>query len=396
MRNLHHLKKNTSSAANHVELIISGKEYFKKLEELIDKAEYYIHLQTYVFQDDTTGSHIQKALIRAAKRGVKIYLLIDAYGSSSLPKKFIDEMVSAGIEFRFYGQLFSHWAVHISRRMHHKIFVVDGVYSIAGGINISDNYNDLHGRKAWLDFAVLSKGPISLELLLICLRKWKRRRLRKIPSEFLNKKNEHENHAHGCFVYARENDPWLNKNQVSLTYRRAFRSAEKEIIIAGGYFIPGFVFRKLMKNAVRRGVEIKIITGTKSDVGVAKNAKQFLYDWMLRNGIKIYEYRKSNVHAKVAVVDKEWATVGSYDLNNLSAYSNIELNVDIMNETFASHLHNILEKIIKEDCIQITPDRLMKRYNWKKQFRAWLSYRIVRGLFWFSEVLIFKGKRKKE
>jgi cardiolipin synthase A/B len=395
MRNLYHLKKNASSAANHVELFIGGKEYFKKLEELIDKAEYYIHLQTYIFEDDTTGAFIQKALIRAAKRGIKIYLFIDAYGSSSLPENFIADMVSAGIEFRFYGQLFSHWAIHISRRMHHKIFVVDGVYSVVGGINISDNYNDLHGNKGWLDFAVLSKGPISLELLLICLSKWQRKRVRKIPPEFINKKNEHENHAYGSFVYTRENDPWLNKNQVSSTYRRAFKSAEKEIIIAGGYFIPGFVFRKLIKNAVRRGVEIKIITGTKSDVGVAKNAKQFLYDWMLRNGIKIYEYQRSNVHAKVAVVDKEWATVGSYDLNNLSAYSNIELNVDIMNGTFAAHLHNVLEKIIEKDCIQITSDMLMKRYTWEKQFRAWLSYRIVRGLFWISEVLILKHKKKE-
>jgi cardiolipin synthase A/B len=396
MRNLHHLKKNASSASNHVELIISGKEYFKKLEELIDKADYYIHFQTYVFQDDITGTHIQKALIRAAKRGVKIYLLLDAFGSSALPKKFIHEMTSAGIEFRFYGQLFSRWAVHVSRRMHHKIFVVDGVYSVVGGINISDNYNDTPGSPAWLDFAVLSKGPISLELLLICLRKWKRRRLRKIPPEYLNKKNEHENHTQGCFVYARENDPLLNKNQVSSTYRKAFKSAEKEIIIAGGYFIPGFVFRQLMKRAVRRGVEIKIITGSKSDVGVAKNAKQFLYNWMLKNNIEVYEYQVSNVHAKVATVDKEWATVGSYDLNNLSAYSNIELNVDIMNEAFAAHLHNVLEKIIKEDCIQITSDSLMEGYNWEKQFRAWLSYRIVRGLFWVSEVLIFKHKRKKE
>ena len=98
----------------------------------------------------------------------------------------------------------------------------------------------------------------------------------------------------------------------------------------------------------------------------------------------------------MAAIDREWSTVGSYDLNNLSAYSNIELNVDVMNEPFASHLHNVLEKIIQKDCIQITNDMLVKNYTWEKQFRAWLSYRIVRGLFKISEILIIKGKRERE
>jgi len=396
MKNLSHLKKNTSPASNHAELLASGKDYFEKIEALIDGAHHYIHLQTYIFKDDDTGQRIQKALIRASGRGVKIYLLIDAYGSSSISKGFINDMVSAGIEFRFYGKFFSKWAIHISHRMHHKILVIDGLYSVVGGINISDDYNDIHRKHAWLDFAVLSKGPITTDLLLICLRKWKRKNLRHVPQEYINDKNKHNSHDKGCYEYARENDPALNKNQISKTYRKAFKLAEKEMIIAGGYFIPGFKFRRLIKRAVRRGVDIKILTGSKSDVGIAKHAKQFLYSWLLRTGVEVYEYQKSNVHAKVAAIDREWSTVGSYDLNNLSAYSNIELNVDVMNEPFASHLHNVLEKIIQKDCIQITNDMLVKNYTWEKQFRAWLSYRIVRGLFKISEILIIKGKRERE
>lgn len=251
MKNIYKLKKNESAAANHVELMISSKNYFHKLKELIDNAEYYIHLQTYIFKDDATGKYIQRALIHAAHRGVKIYLLIDAYGSSGLSKEFIKEMTEAGIAFRFYGQLFKGLKVHLSRRMHHKIFVADGVFSIVGGINISDNYNDTPGGPAWLDFAIVCKGPVSMELLLVCLRKWKRKHIKKMPMEFITARNNHEQHSHGCFVYVRENDPLLNKNQVSKTYRKAFRSAEKEIIMVGGYFIPGFAFRQLMKKALK-------------------------------------------------------------------------------------------------------------------------------------------------
>lgn len=379
---------------NEVKLINSGAEYFKLLEKIITEAKYFIFLQTYIFDDDATGRSIQHALINSAARNVKIFILIDSFGSGSLPNEFINKLVATGIDFRYYGRYFSTWPFHLGRRLHHKAVVVDGVIALVGGINIADKYNRINDHEPWLDFAVYCKGPVAETIQRVCERKWLKKNIKTVKLRNMDLyRNEHVDSTNNCLAGVRENDFLLNKQQVSKSYRMAFRLAEHDIVIAGGYFVPGVSFRKRIAQAVKRGVRVRIITGAKSDVRISKYARQYLYNWMLGNGIEIYEYQKSVVHAKVAVVDKQWATIGSYDINNLSLSGNIEMNLDVLNRNFAANFHSLLLKTIKENCIHITSEMVIKNSSLYIKLVMWTSYQIVRLFFWFNEMMV-STKRK--
>ena len=144
------------------------------------------------------------------------------------------------------------------------------------------------------------------------------------------------------------------------------------------YFLPGRNERKLLRNASRRGVDIKIVLAAQSDAVVFKRATSFLYDFILRNNIKIYEYLPSNLHAKVATVDGKWSTIGSYNLNHLSDYGSVELNADILDSQFAEMFEGLLLEIIEKDCKQITFEEHIHHKTWLWQFFAWLSYQAIR------------------
>jgi cardiolipin synthase len=161
-----------------------------------------------------------------------------------------------------------------------------------------------------------------------------------------------------------------------------FRKAEREIIMMSGYFLPGPIMRRNMKLATRRGVKIKLILAGLSDVSVAKNAERFMYNWLFKNNISIYEYRPCVLHGKVAVYDRSWATVGSYNVNIISAYASIELNIDINNSNFAAGLQDLLEQIIRDDCELITKEDFIQRRG--TLYRIWdrICYGFIRFLFY--------------
>jgi cardiolipin synthase len=170
------------------------------------------------------------------------------------------------------------------------------------------------------------------------------------------------------------------KNQVSKTYIEMLGNAKSHITILCSYFLPGKTIRRLLSNASRRGVKIKVITAGRSDVMTAKHAERWLYDWLLRNKIELYEYQKNILHGKIAVCDSAWMTAGSYNINNISAYASIELNLDVKNAFFSIQVEDILEKIITEDCIAINEKDDSR--NIFIQFQRWLSYQFIRMIFY--------------
>lgn len=363
-------------------LLVSGPHFFDVLEKLIDETVSEIHFQTYILEADETGYRISEALLRASKRGVKIYLLLDAFASSNFYKKKATELRSGGIELKFYGPLFRNWHFHIGRRFHRKIIVFDGHLSIVGGINISNNYN----QRKWFDFAVVVEGEISKRLRNICLQRWVKKNLRKLPKEFFIPEKEEGSTP----IRIRQNDYLRGLNEAAASYKREIRHARSSLIIVGGYFLPGGRMRKALKNAVLRGVDIRVIVARESDSTISRFSIQYLYHWFIRNGISIYEYLPSNVHGKVMITDKKRVTIGSYDLNNLSTYSNIELNLDIYDSAFAAGFHELLEKSIMENCQLVTVEELYKRTNVWKRFKYWLAYRAAKTLFGLSFTLANK------
>jgi cardiolipin synthase A/B len=381
------------TAYNTIQLVRGGKDYFRTLEELIESAEHTFHLQTYIYDEDETGIVVATALKKAALRGVKVYLLVDGYASQGLSKDFIDDLKSSGVQFRWFEPILKSRHFYFGRRLHIKLAVADGYYSLVGGINISNKYNDMPEVPAWLDWAVLSKGQISAQLNDIAVRIWnrsdwnpQRKNIRDVLPKIELPKEE-------CSIRVRVNDWVRGRNQISRSYLEMLRNAEHSVMIMSSYFLPGRAIKRNMVAAVKRGVKIKIIIAGYSDVMVAKHAERWMYAWLFRHGIEIYEYQKNVLHAKISTYDRKWVTVGSYNLNNLSAFASIELNLDIMNDDFAVKAETALQKIIEEDCKLVVKDEFSKMNHLLMQFWQWICYQVVQVSFF---LFTFYFRRRKD
>ncbi len=367
---------------NKVKLIRGGKEYFDLLLQLINQAVESIHLQTYIYDDDETGRLVADALIAAVKRNVAVYLLTDGYASQVMAKSFIKELTESGVHFRFFEPIFKSKYFYFGRRMHHKVFVADTKFTLVGGINITNRYNDMPGNPAWLDFALYAEGEVSKELCVLCWKTWNGfpAKMGITPCEEKQLQFNFKD-VETSLVRMRRNDWVRSKNEISATYIEMFRNAQSHIIISCSYFLPGKVIRRVLSNASKRGVQIKVITAGPSDVMLAKHAERWLYDWLLRNKIELYEYQPTILHAKVAVCDSEWLIIGSYNINNISAYASIELNLDVHNGLLAAQAEQALQIILQKECISITKERHIRAKNIFKQFVWWFSYEFIRVVF---------------
>ena len=323
------------------------------------------------------------ALKDATKRNVSVYLMADGYASQKMSRSFIHELKNGGIHFRFFEPFFASKYFYFGRRMHHKLAVVDMKYALVGGVNIANRYNDLPGKPAWLDFALYVEGEIAKSLCVLCWKTWNGFSLNmpitpceeKQISLIIPLENRSE-------VRMRRNDWVRRKNEISSTYVEMLRTATTQLTILCSYFLPGKVIRKQIVNAIKRGVTIRVIAAGHSDVILAKNAERWLYDWLLRNGVELYEYQKAILHGKIAVCDDQWMTIGSYNINNISTYASIELNLDVRNPGFAVHVRKTLEEIITNDCIRITTEHQTRKKNFFRQFIRWLSYQFIRIVFY--------------
>jgi cardiolipin synthase len=362
---------------HYIQLLRSGDSYFSAVEKVIDEARDFIHFHTYILDEDETGQRIVDALIRAAKRGVRTYLLLDAFGTKYLSGTLIKSIENSGILFRFFSPTFITKGFYLSLRLHSKVVLADGETAILGGMNIANRYHGLPEKKEWLDYAILFKGPECVHLLNILQKLWNKRfipgneRSREIIKDVVSW-NENVK------LIVLQNNWYRNKIEILKSYRYAFRDAREKMIIFASYFLPGRNERRLMRNASARGVDITVVFSAESDAPIFKRATRFLYDFILKNNIRIYEYLPSNLHAKVATVDGKWATIGSYNLNHLSDYASIEINVGILNEEFTSKFERELTGIIQNDCREVTFDEFNRKRNWITRLAGWASYQMIR------------------
>ena len=181
-----------------------------------------------------------------------------------------------------------------------------------------------------------------------------------------------------------QNDYRRGKNQIAKTYRQAIKQANQSIDIAGAYFLPGRRMRNFLREAASRGVKIRLILPGKSDVWLAAQARAYLYQWLLKNKIEIYEYQPANVHAKLLLTDGNFISLGSFDLNNLSTYSNIELNLNINDSNLGEQIKKVFDDIIKNECRRMTFSDHQHHEKWWGKLTSWISYRLVKSLFYLS------------
>lgn len=360
------------NVSKNLELVFSGQDYFSRLQTIICNSQVEIHMQMYLFEKDVTGNSIICALKEAALRNVQVYLLLDGFGSLSFPSETIKEMRQSGINIRFFAPLFSTYTFYLGRRLHRKVIVADAKIVLIGGINIADKYCGSPIETPWLDYAIQLQGEIAEPIQKLCNDIYfKKRRLqnKKIKFPFPVEKD--------ALVRILQNDWLKGQNEICDSYIKSIRNAKKEIIIMGSYFLPGTKIIRAFKKASENKVKIKLILSGKSDLPLTRRATCFLYGNLLKYNIELYEWNQSVLHGKVAVIDGNWSTIGSFNLNNLSSYGSLEMNVEINSDLFSKMFQTHLLEII-EQCQSITADSLKIKNNILTKFINALSYYITR------------------
>lgn len=363
----------SKSSPKTITLVHSGEDYFTRLERIILESKNEIHIQTYIFDYDSTGKKIIEALKIAASKNVKINILIDGFGSLSFPTEIIDELSKIGIELRIFSPFFSANSLYIGRRLHHKIIVSDAKIALIGGINIAEKYYGAEITPPWLDYAVeINDENIAESLQKLCRDIYFKNRIirrKEIKSVFENPQES--------TIKVLQNDWLKRKNEIFKTYINKINTAEKEIVIVSSYFLPGKKLINTLKNASQNNVSIKLILSGISDVPMARRASCHLYSKLLRYNIELYEWKKSVLHGKIAVIDSNWTTIGSFNLNNLSSFASIEMNVGIDSAEFAKEYLVHLNEIIAQ-CDRITPETLKLTHGLTSKFTNWVSYWVSR------------------
>lgn len=367
---------------NAVKLVLSGESFFNEALRIIHTARKFIHLQTYIIEEDATGTMVMDALQSAALRGVKVMVVADGYGTS-LSQEVVQALQDAGVEFRLFSPL---KGLRAGRRLHHKILLNESGECLIGGINIADKYRGSPHEPAWLDYAVLLKGPVSAQVLAICNFIWKR----KFRFPLNIHLNENLNMPAGPSRVGLAQNDWLrNKRDISRMYRRAFAEAEQEIILVASYFLPSRSTRKMMRLAAKRGVKIKVLLSGISDVAFVREATCFLYDWMFRHKFDIYEWQHSVLHGKLMVVDDVWCSIGSYNINKLSDYGSIELNAVIQDADFARIVKETVSNQLITGGRKVDWDTYLHETTWYRRLYNWFCYQLVRVslafYLWVSE-----------
>jgi len=359
-----------SNIPENLTLVHSGADYFSRLERIISESKVEIHIQMYIFENDETGSRIIKVLEKAAWRNVKIYILLDGVGSFSFPSEIISQLKKSGIHFRFFSPLWSRNSFYLGRRLHNKVVVSDAKTALIGGINIADKYRGTETELPWLDFAVELNGEVAEPLQELCRAIYYKEKRKSIPVNFDQKEG---------FVSILQNDWLKRKNEIAHAYIKSIRNAQEEIIIVGSYFLPGRKIIKALKKASQNKVQIKLILSGISDIPMTRRATCYLYAKLFRYNIELYEWDQSVLHGKAAIIDHKWTTIGSFNLNNLSSYGSVEMNVQIYSELFSKAFQLQLNEIIMQSQ-RITPESLKLKNSVFSKLINWFSYNSTRAI----------------
>jgi cardiolipin synthase len=337
---------------NRLLLLRSGVEYFPALIAAIDRARHEVHLETYIFADDATGRRVAASLAAAARRGVVVRVLVDGFGARDFESGLGQGLAAAGAEVLAYRPEVGRLAFrrHRLRRLHRKLAVIDGQVGFAGGINVLDDFDDGAGDSPRLDFAVRVEGPLVARLHLTMRHVWRLVRWarlgRRPPAPVPLPRLQQTAAPDGMQAALLVRDNLAHRHDIEYAYLDAIRGARREIFIANAYFLPGRRFSKFLLLAAGRGVRVTLLLQGRSDHLLLHYATQSLYDRMLAAGVRVFEYDRAELHAKVAVVDDDWATVGSSNIDPFSLLLAREANIVVRDAGFAGELRASLATIL--------------------------------------------------
>lgn len=364
-------------SGNQITLMRNGAEFFPALESAINDAQAEIFIQTYIFELDAIGLSIGKALMDVASRGVFVFLLLDGFGCKALSKTYVKELETAGIEVLFFRPKISPWTFKRSRlrRMHRKMTVIDGSIGFVGGINIIDDYNTPAHVPPRIDYAVRVEGPILSNMRASMKSLWYktcRSQFRRMHhSQLQDTLPQKETGNMRVSFLLRDN--FRHRSEIEDAYLSAIYAAKSDILIANAYFLPGLRFRHAMRDAVARGIRVRLLLQSRTEYLLLDFATHALYSSMLSQGIEIYEYHKSFMHSKVAVIDGALAIIGSSNIDPFSLLLSLEANVVVDDKRFANELKESIQNSIDVGSTLVTEDE-WQRHFYVKRFVSWLVY----------------------
>ena len=358
---------------NRVRLLENGEEFFEAAFAAISGAEREILLETFILFEDKVGLELHRRLVEAARRGVRVEILVDGYGSPSFSPEFLDKLQSAGAKLRSYDTRAALLGMRLNvfRRMHRKLLAVDGQIAFVGGINYSADHLADFGPAAKQDYAVELSGPIVADI-------------RAFMESAIASRGTGEpwrpaatgpaSRAGDAAAMLLLRDNARRSRDIELEYRRAIRGARREIIVANAYFFPGYGFLRDLRDAAQRGVRVSLIFQGEPDTQLALSAARSLYRHLVDAGVRIYEYCERPFHGKVALVDDDWSTVGSSNLDPLSLSLNLEANVFVRDRTFATELKSRLETLMRSQCKEVDAASVPRGRLWQPVARPLLFH----------------------
>ncbi len=373
---------------NRLTLLENGRRYFPALLAAIDAARHEVHLESYIFEPDETGQMVLDALVRAARRGVRVRLLLDGFGCRHFPPHAARRLRLQGVQLLFHRPELGLFRLrrHRLRRMHRKLALIDARIGFVGGINIIDDRRA--GPGLAYDYAVQVEGPVVAEIWQAMRRLWwlvrwsrlrRRPRLGKGPQPSLEPVGDQ-----AAEFLVRDN--LRHRRDIEEAYLGAIRAARREIVLANAYFLPGRRFRHALVDAAGRGVRVVLVMQGYTDHRFYKLAARALYRYFLDRGVEIHEYQAGFLHAKVATVDDDWATVGSSNIDPFSLLLSREANLVVRDRRFTGELRASLQRALTSGTYRIHP-MAWRRIPWYQRLASWLVYggvRLATGLIGYA------------
>ncbi len=366
---------------NRVTLLENGNAYFPALLAAIQTAHREVYLETYIFEDDDTGRMIAGALMAAARRGVAVHVLVDGFDARDFPNRMMPALEAAGAQVLVFRPEIARFSFrrHRLRRMHRKLAVIDGRIAFAGGINIIDDTHIPPPAPPRYDYAVSVEGPLLAPIHAASRKLWERvawahLRHRLTTADALLPVVAPCGETYAGFLIR---DNVRHRRDIEDAYLEAIATARREIVIANAYFFPGLRFRHALMEAARRGVTVTVLLQGRVEYALLHYASQALYGVLLQGGVRIFEYHRSFLHAKVAVIDNCWATVGSSNIDPFSLLLAREANVVVRDANFAAQLRGRLSSAMEEGAKELRNDD-WRHKPWYARLRHWLAYSLVR------------------
>ncbi|GAB3099138.1 cardiolipin synthase ClsB [Lysobacter terrae] len=369
-------------SGNRVRLLENGEEFFAAAFAAIDAAQREILIETFILFEDKIGLELHRRLVAAARRGVRVELTVDGFGSPHFSPEFLAEFAQAGVRMRVFDP-HPRWLgmrLHVFRRMHRKLLVADARVAMVGGINFSADHVLDFGPEAKQDYAVEIEGPTVADIhgfLCDAIASSSGTGESWWPSRD-TATAEAAGAADAMFV---PRDNQRRRDSIEREYRRAFRTARREILIANAYFFPGYGFLRDLRDAAKRGVKVSLIFQGEPDMQVALAAARTLYRHLVDAGVRVYEYCERPFHGKVALAD-DWATVGSSNLDPLSLSLNLEANVFVRDPAFVADLRGRLEDLMRNHCQAVDEASVPKGHFWQALTRPLLFHFLRRFPEW--------------